>query len=429
MADHHHHHHHHEDEAQRDRLLDEQLDAAGKSLTGALQVSFTILKLIMIVLVALFFLSGVFQVQPDEQALRLHFGKIRGTAENPVLMPGFHIAYPEPVDEIIRIPVKKVQTMEIDSFWYFETPQEKLNPDLKRNVTGPLDPLRDGYTLTRNDSLDGLQGTDYNIVHSKWSITYSIKSPILFFENVYMRGEKPGEDFLEAAAETVQPLLESLTSNAIVTTMVHYTIDEAIKSETGIAENVKASLQRQLDEIQSGIQVNDVRADRITWPRQVDDAFQASNRARQESEQTRVDARSYKEKLLTDTGGPQAEAVLEQLKQGGLTQPEQEALVAQLSGQVQSKISAARAYRTTVVSDAKANADYLKELLPQYRKHPELVLQQIYQDAISQVLSNAQEKIIIQPSVDGKSREIRVLINRDPNIKKQELKAKEKNQK
>ena len=420
MADHPHHHHPKEDPAQRDRLLGEQLDAAGQSLTGALQVSFTILKIIMVVLIVLFVLSGIFQVEPDEQALLLRFGKIQGPTENPVIDPGFEIAFPEPIDEIIRIPVKKVQTMEIDSFWYFETEQEKLNPDVKRRVTGPLDPLQDGYSLTRNESLAGLQGTDYNIVHSKWSITYRIDSPVHFFENVYMRDREPGEDFLEAAEETVEPLLESLASNAIVNTMVHYTIDEAIKSEIGIAENVRRRLQRRLDGIQSGIQISDVRADRITWPRQVDAAFQASSRARQESQQTLVDARSYKDKLLTDTGGPGAEAILGSLKQPGLTPEQQEDLVKDLSGQVQSKIAAARAYRTSVVSDAHANADYLRELLPEYKNHPELVLQEIYQRAIAQVLSEADEKIVIQPSTDGKSREIRVLINRDPKIKKQQ---------
>ena len=132
-----------------------------------------------------------------------------------------------------------------------------------------------------------------------------------------------------------------------------------------------------------------------------------------------MNARSFKDKLLTDTGGLGAEAILEKLKQSGLTQDQQETLVAKLSGQVQSKIAAARAYRTTVSNDAKANADYLKELLPEYRKHPELILQKLYQDAISEVLANADEKIIIQPSADGKPREIRVLINRDPSIRKQ----------
>lgn len=421
MADHPTHSHHPEPEP----LPQEQLDTAGRSLTRALQVSFGILKLIMIVLVILFAVSGIFQVQPDEQAILLFFGKIQGPAEDPVLKPGFHIAFPEPINEVIRIPVERVQTLMIDSFWYFETDQEKLNPEQKRFVSGPLDPLRDGYCLTRNQSLEGMEGTDYNIVHSKWAITYKISSPRHFFENVYMRDRKPGEDLLDAGAESIKPLLESLASNAIVSTMVHYNIDEAIKSESGIAEKVRLRLQTSLDVIESGIAIDAVRADRIVWPRQVDEAFQASTKARQESEQTRVDARAYKEKLLTDTGGPDAEEILEQLKNPDLTQDDQEALVAQLSGQVQSRISEARAYRTQVVSSAKAGAEYLQKLLPGYQKHPRLVLQKLYQDAVQEVLAGAEEKIIIQPN-EGKEREIRVNFNRDPNIKKQQAAEKAK---
>jgi membrane protease subunit HflK len=77
---------------------------------------------------------------------------------------------------------------------------------------------------------------------------------------------------------------------------------------------------------------------------------------------------------------------------------------------------------TKVVESAKANADYLQKLLPEYRKRPKLVVQRIYQDAIEEVLSNTQETIIAQPSSGIKNREFRVMINRDPGIgkKKQE---------
>lgn len=400
----------------------EQLDAAGRSLTRALQVSFTILKLIMVVLLIMFLFSGVFQVEQGEEALKLRFGKIVGPAEDPVYKPGIWPGLPEPIHEIIRIPVTREQSLAIDSFWYFENEREKLNPTPASMVTGPLDPVMDGYTLTRNDKVEGVTGTDYNIVHSKWTVKYRIGSPRLFFENVYIPDRQPGQDLLEAAAPVLNPLLESMASDAIVNTMVRYSIDEAIKNNEGIANNVMQRLQGKLDEMKSGIQVSDVRASRIIWPRQVEEAFQASTKARQESEQTRIDAWSYQERMLTDTGGPGAEAILEKLKNEDLTQDEQELLVAQLSGQVQSKISEARAYRTTVVNNAKANAEYLLKLLPEYRKHPELVLQKIYQDAIEQVLANAEEKILVQPSGEGQPRELRVQINRDPNIKKEQAK-------
>ena len=51
----------------------------------------------------------------------------------------------------------------------------------------------------------------------------------------------------------------------------------------------------------------------------------------------RTDASSMKDQLLTDTGGAGAEAVLAQLMEPGLSQDQQEQLVAKLSGQVQSE--------------------------------------------------------------------------------------------
>jgi membrane protease subunit HflK len=395
----------------------DELDAAGQSLTNALRVSFTILKVIMVLLIVLFAVSGIFRVQPDEEALVLQFGRLRGEGEQRILQPGLKFAFPEPISEVIRIPVQRVQTLELNSFWYFETEQERLS-QRPRPATGPLNPLQDGYCLTRNDQETGLSGTDYNIVHSRWTITYLIRSPIDFFETIYVRPRNPGEDFLEAAAETVEPLLESLASNAIVTTMVKYSIDEAVRSLSDIAFDVQETLQRKLDEISSGLEIDAVRADRIVWPRQVDAAFQESNRARQESEQVRIDALSYREKLLTDVGGPEAERILQQLRNENLSQKEQEELVARLAGQVQTVIAEARAYRMRVVEEAKANAEYLMALLPEYRKRPELILQQIYQNAVQEVLGNAEEKIMIQPSEDGQRREIRVLINRDPQAKR-----------
>ena len=63
--------HSHDHEVADDKII---TDVASKSLSDALQISFTILKIIMAVLVILFIASGVFRVQYDEQALVLHFG-------------------------------------------------------------------------------------------------------------------------------------------------------------------------------------------------------------------------------------------------------------------------------------------------------------------------------------------------------------------
>jgi membrane protease subunit HflK len=414
-----HHHHDHSECGCKPQGPFEPQDAAGMSLTSALRTSFLILKIIMVILVVIFLTRGIFKVQQDEQALVLRFGEIQGLGDTRVKNPGLQFTWPEPISEIIRIPVKKVQTLKVDSFWYFETEQEKLG---QKNMypPGSLDPIRDGYCLTRNESLVGMEGIDYNIVHSRWSITYSIDQPERFFENIYYEQPRPGEDFLDAAGKSIGPMLESFASNAIVSTMVRYNIDDAVTSKTDISEGVKRRLQEKLDAIESGIRIDDVRADRIVWPRQVDGAFQASIEASQQSKTVVTEASSYKDKLLTDTAGSLAEPLLEQFKQPGLTQQQKEELVAQMKGQVQGLISEARAYKTTVVEEAKANAEYLLKLLPEYKKRPQLVLQRLYQDAIEEIMAGADEKIMIQPAATPSGRELRVLINRDPKIQKKQ---------
>lgn len=378
------HDHSHDQELDRN-----ELDAASKSLVDALRISFIILKLIMVVLVVMFIVSGIFRVEENEKALILRFGKFRGGQAN-LLGPGLEWAFPEPIDEIIKIPVTDVQTMEIDSFWYFETPQEKLGGRAFPQPT--LDPVKDGYSLTRNDA--ALSGSmDFNIVHSKWKLNYRIGRPEKFFRNVYVRAPQPGETFFEAASETVEPLLKNIASNAIVTTMVRYSIDEAIVSEEKISSDVEEIVQDKLDAIECGIVVDSMQVSgRITWPRQVNEDFQASNKASNESQKLISEAKAYAKTILSEAEGASAQIIAD-----------------------------AQADRMTVVETAKANAEYLEQLLPEYRKRPKLVLQKIYQDAIEEVLNNADEKIFIQPDISGQSREVRVQINRDPSIKKNKV--------
>ena len=401
----------------------DELDVANKSLTDALSISFGILKIIMIVLVILFLASGVFRVQSDEQALVLRLGKIRGVGESRLLGPGLHWSLPEPIDEIIKIPVKKVQTLPIESFWYFQTEKQKLEQS-PGYFGQTINPAKDGYCLTRNDSIEdsiiGSGGADYNIVHAKWQLSYRIDYPERFFRNIYYRESMPGEDFLDITAETVKPLLETIAADAVVTTMVNYSIDEAIVSNPDITNDVKKLMQQKLDQLDSGIILVDMQvAGKITWPRQVEDAFQESNKARQASKRMISEAKAYAEKVLNEAGGSEAEAVLEVLKKKDLSEDRKQELLSILSGESQEKIAEARAYRTKVVETAKANAEYLDKLLPEYRERPKLVLQKIYQDAIEEVLDNAEEKVFIQPSTSGKPRELRILINRDPSISKE----------
>jgi membrane protease subunit HflK len=407
----------------------DELDAAGKSLSEALRMSFIILKIIMIVLVGYFLVSGFETVGSDEQALVLRFGKIRGVGEERILGPGLHWVFPYPIDRMVKVPVAKKTNLAVNSFWYFQHQSELLpkGPKTRIRVPETLHPVKDGYCLTRSaEQSRGTAGSDYNIAHSKWQVTYQIGDPERFFRNVYTDDVRPGQSYADVVTKSITPLLEYLVEGSVVTAMVNYTIDQVIQNPGRISEHVEKLLQQKLDQVQSGVNVVSVQLTERTWPRQVDDAFLASIKASQARPRAISEAKGYAENALNEAGGPVALELLNMLEDTNSTEQQRELLWSQLAGAGQEKIALARAYRTKVVETAKANAEYLQKLLPEYRKRPDLVIQEIYQDAIETVLNNADEKIIIQPAEGTKGREIRILINRDPALKPRTREGREK---
>jgi modulator of FtsH protease HflK len=102
--------------------------------------------------------SGVTVVRPDEVALVLRFGQLTGrTRVDQVRGPGLVLAFPYLVDEVVRVPVKRVQETRIDTL---------------TNAVGAsgdrLDVTRDGYALTG----------DHNIVQPEAVLKYQVTDPV-----------------------------------------------------------------------------------------------------------------------------------------------------------------------------------------------------------------------------------------------------------
>jgi membrane protease subunit HflK len=405
----------------------EQLDAAGKSLSDALRISFAILKVIMIVLVLAFLASGFKTVGPNEQALVLRFGKIQGAGDdaNPrVLGPGAHWIFPYPIDEMVKVPVEEQIKLNVDTFWYKQTQEDILGPGAKpRNlVPEKLDPLTEGYCLTRSQDaprraappaiISDSEASDYSIVHTMWQVVYQIGDIEEFFTNVYVENVRPGQIYSDVMRRSVAPLLQSVVEDAVVNAMAHYSIDQALQSTDTIPRNVRELVQQKLDDIASGIQVTSVLLDEVHWPKQVDDAFQAFITASQDSAKATREAQTYAESTLNEAAGRVAEDLYRAVLADSLGQEQLDVLWSQVAGHAQSTIAEAKAYRTNVVASAEASAEYLQSILPEYNKRPELVAQQIYLDAMDDVLRNVDEKIVLQPSSQVKGHEIRVLVDR-----------------
>lgn len=431
------HGHAHHDPNEHEGLDVRELDAAGKSLSDALRLSFIILKVIMVVLVVAFLASGFKTVDSGERAMVLRFGAIRGVGEERVLGPGWHWVLPYPIDELVKIPVEAQISLPINSFWYKQTRNDILGegPKPRNMIPEKLNPLTEGYSLTRSrrdeirpvlrqaatgqgtGTASGGDGSDYSIVHTQWQIDYQIGDIEEFYTNVYVQTAKPGQIYFDVMKEGIAPLLKSILEDSVVTAMVQYTIDEALQSTDTIPRHVEQLTQAKLDAIDSGIRVTKVQLVAATWPQQVDGAFEAYIAASQRSGLAISDARNYAEQTLTDAAGQVAESLYQALMAADPNGRPSEYLWSQVAGKAQDTIAQAQAYRTEVVEGAKANATYLRSILPEYLKRPELVAQRIYLDTIEKVLENADEKFIIEPAQSPNGQEIRIMVNRDQTLK------------
>ena len=428
MTDRNHEHHIHGDEEpdEKPAVARVETDSAMDSLSEALRISFIILKLIMVALIIFFIGSGFRTVQPDEAAIVLRFGKIRGTGEERVLKSRTwpYWVFPYPIEQMVNIPVEKKIDLDIDSFWYFQTDEEKLSAQKKKVPPDqPLDPLIDGYCLTRSDirasSLQAGSGeSDYNIIHSKWRLTYQIVDPVSFYKNVYIADPSPGQVYFDVVRKDVTGLLKNVIDSSVVSTMVNFTIEEALFEKFGtVAEEVKALAQHKLDRIQSGIRIVSIQRVDNTWPLQVNEAFLASINASQIKQQQISEATTYAQNTINEAGGPVAVELLAGLHDPNTKPQTIESLWLQVAGRSQQRIADARAYRKKIVEGARADAEYLKQILPEYKKRPTLVLSEIYRNAMSKILNNANEKFFVEPVQTDKGSVIMIKSNSDPTLK------------
>jgi modulator of FtsH protease HflK len=242
MAHKHGHHHGHRHVGQG-AAEPERLGTAEKSLSEALGLSFVILKVIMIALVVAFLVSGFKTVGSNEQALRLVFGEIQGSGEERILDSDWHWVFPYPIGEIVRIPVKKQIKLVVNSFWYWEDRNDVLGkgPKPRRMVPKQLNPLREGYCLTRSQMRPteavatagalatggDADGSDYNIVHSKWEINYQIDNIEQFFSNILIKDVRPGQIYEDVMIDSMTSLLKSIVESSVTTAMVQYSVAES----------------------------------------------------------------------------------------------------------------------------------------------------------------------------------------------------------
>jgi modulator of FtsH protease HflK len=320
--------------------------AAGSDALGdALRTSFALLRVLMAVLALIYLFSGAFIVHQHEKAVVLTLGGVSGIGSERVKDPGFHLTWPPPFSEILRLPAERVTTLASTTFWHraiTDRPETQA-----RSTAATLRPEGPGYVLTG----------DANIIHARWAIRYTIDDP---------------EAWLFHVAE-VDPLLRLELDRAVTRAAAQFAVDRALRTDIeGLRTAVQDEVTRRGRDLGLGVKIQGVDLLAVAPPDQVAEAFDAVIKADNARDEAISQARAYAARALSEAKGDE-----QRLRYEGET------------------------YRRRVVSEVGADADAFEKVRAAYVKNPDVIRQALLQEAIRRTLSKLEAKYVVPSGQDG----------------------------
>lgn len=339
-------------------IVNEVDDPSTLALSEALRSIFGIIKVVLFLLVAIFFSSGVFQVKQNEAAVILRMGKPVGQTADVALKPGLHWAYPYPIDEIVKIPLGQSHSVTSSTGWPVVNPEQAIKGDMPSGSES-MRPGVDGYTLT----------SDGNIIHVKAILKYRISDPVRYTF-----------DF----ANTTN-LLQNFLNNAIFYTSAHFTAEKALYGDkSSFRDMVSDRVQSLINKHNLGVTLEPISVD-TSAPFNVRPSYEAVQQSDLDRNQKINSAQGDSDKMLREAQGE-----YQAIRSAGMSESNQ------------------------LVQAVRAEAATFTELLPLYRDDPKLFRQRVLTEKFQTVMTNAQDKFFIPHRADGEKTELRLQLNREP---------------
>jgi len=402
----------------------EAFDPANQSLSDALRKSFSVLKVLMLVLVVLYCLSGLFSVKQGERGVILRFGKLVAaggeTSDAAVLQPGWHWSWPFPIDEwqTVLVNERQIELSFMLGLTAKENSTDKIGPKY-----GPLSPFRDDYIVTG----------DKNILHvMNLIVKYQISDVADYVTNVYPMPDpmaKLGQAKFRTYPEYT--VLRNLARNAVIETAANNeALDIRGDGQAAFLLAVGRCLVGKLNVLDErgnslGISIDPNNAilapksatgnmESITPPLQTKTEFDGVYSAQSAKSGEITKAKAHAESILVNAAGPSyavlveaVDAELALLRQvsaaiGGSDAGEvpamREALAAQRdkteqlllasTGQVRSIISGAKNRRDRIIKEAAGDYDEFIAQLPEYLRNPRIYLARRRDETRARAIAN-----------------------------------------
>ena len=222
-------------------------------------------KFLILLAIALWALSGIYIVDPDEVGVVQRFGEFDRITD-----PGPHYHLPYPIEKVQTPKVTRIRRVEIGfrsllKKTTFATNQYRLVPEESLMLTG-----------------------DENIVDVQFIVQYQIKDPKDYLFNI-AQPEKTVKDAAEAAMREV---------------IGYNKIDSALTTgKLAIQNETRDLLQEILDRYHSGIKVVAVQLQDVHPPQEVVDAFKDVASAKEDKIRYINEAEAYRNDLIPKTRG------------------------------------------------------------------------------------------------------------------------------
>ena len=212
------------------------------------------------ILLLLWFLSGIYIVRTDQQAVVTRFGAV----VSPRVMPGIHITLPWPIARVYKLKVQQLQRLVIGG-------------DFADNATGRSQPLRSQF----------LTG-DKNIISMRVVAQYSVGVPV-----DYLFRNQDAASSVAAAIETA--LAQHITLHGV---------DAVLTTERQkIQDEVRIQAQELIEQYRTGVVLSTVNIESAVPPPETADAFRDVASARADSSRIVSEAQGYTNDLLPKARG------------------------------------------------------------------------------------------------------------------------------
>ena len=259
-----------------------------------------------VVVIVGYFVWGVYQVNEQERGVVFRFGEVQAELKAQGLRWN-----PPIIDE-----VRKVNITRVNSFSH------------------------QALMLTE----------DENIVDVSLTVQYRVGDPIKYEVEV----REPLRSLEHATESALRHVVGSSTMDAVIT-----------EGRALLGVEVQERIQRYLDRYETGIAVVKVNIDRSAPPRQVQDAFDDVQKAKEDEVRATNEANAYAEQVIPEARGNAEKAVQE-----------------------------AEAYRDQVVAEATGEAERFEKLLVEYTLAPEVTRDRLYIDSMEAVLRESSKTIV-----------------------------------